>query len=199
MSKMNTTKVEHIGNDQVVVTFHCDEWNEDRTALYEQRYEVLFIYLTPVVVRRRGVGRDTEVFRLCYTSGNFLDKVSKRIKKYLKKDYSAAKLAIDGELNDMALLFNKRVKTVNEFSDGSLDYDASELEWCWEKGEWVVRELDLHVIDDEEGDEGVRSYADTGISNIGPARYKDPLHNEEEPKSSSLSRFQMVHPDSIRI
>jgi len=177
MSKCKTTtNVQHIGNDQVVVTFHHGEWANDFADHYEHKYEVLFIKRTPVVVRRRRVGGDTEVFRLHYASGLFnSDKVSKRIKKYLKKDYSAATLVDEGEINRMALLFNDRIMTINEFSDGFQVMDFSETELGWLDGEFqnVTRKLELRITTNEEWGGGEREYASSGISDTSPLRFKE--------------------------
>ena len=183
MSKRRkTTSVQHIGNDQVVVTFHYGEWANDYADRYEHKYEVLFIKRTPVVVRRSRVGGDTEVFRLHYAKLLFnSDKVSKRIKKYLKKDYGAAILSDEGEINRMALLFNDRELTINEFSDGVEHTDFSELEWCWGKGEYVVRKLELETTCNEEWGGGEREYASSGISNTSPKQFigEYSLYNDE--------------------
>jgi len=185
MSKCKTTtNVQHIGNDQVVVTFHYGEWANDYADRYEHKYEVLFIKRTPVVVRRSRVGGDTEVFRLHYASGLFnSDKVSKRIKKYLKKDYSAATLVDEGEINRMALLFNDRIMTINEFSDGFQVMDFSEVESDWLDGEWqnVIRKLELRTTTNEEWGGGEREYASSGISNTSPKQFigEYSLYNDE--------------------
>ena len=183
MSKRRkTTSVQHIGNDQVVVTFHHGEWANDFADHYEHKYEVLFIKRTPVVVRRRRVGGETEVFRLHYARLLFnSNKVSKRIKKYLKKDYSAATLVDEGEINRMALLFNDRITTINKFSDGVEHADFSELEFCWEKGEYVVRKLELEITCNEEWGGGEREYASSGLSNTSPKQFigEYSLYNDE--------------------
>jgi len=197
MSKCRkTTSVQHIGNDQVVVTFHYGEWANDYADRYEHKYEVLFIKRTPVVVRRSRVGGDTEVFRLRSTNGTFLKKVSKQIKRYLKKDYGAAKLVDEEEINRMALLFNDRILTINEFSDGFQDVDSSELETLWvpEREEesdeilggvyvYVVRKLELDIIDygmhEGRWEKGKRWYASSGINDTSPLRLKKEQHNIE--------------------
>ena len=179
MSKFKTTtKVEHIGNGQVVVTFHYLEWDNDLThwsenaGFAEHRYEILFVDGTAVVVRRSRLGRDNEVFMSHWVEKFVrLRKVSKRIKKYLRKDFGAAILVDQSEIERMALVFNERVKTVNEFSDGMQVYDPSELEWSRSEGTYLPRELVLRDIIDM--DDCERNVWDSGLSNTSPKRFKE--------------------------